>query len=186
MQSMRREYVSDSTQKKRISDVPQLIDMPPELIPEKRHAGPPYFAHHLQMVMDLVVTGSTVAEILRDNPTWFLYTDLMKIIHSDPELMNMFHYYQELRSEAWADQVKLAAEGKNWDGSPALEDTQRSSLRVSTLFRLMECHNQKRYGKKQELNINSKIDITEAMRRADDKVRRLDEARGITIEHSGE
>ena len=162
--------------------MPDLIDLPEWLIPEKHHIGPPYFKAHLEKVLDLMLEGSTVVEILRDNPQWFTLSDFMKIIHADPTLRDRFYEYQEMRIEAWTEQAKLASEGKNWDGTPALEDVPRSALRVNTIFRLAEAHSNKRYGRKQTIDVNNRVDMVEVMKQANERIERLnDERRALTV-----
>lgn len=149
--------------------VDRFIDsgIPYHLQPKKIHEGPPYDVACIPYILDRIVEGHTLASILRDDPALPRMNEFIQYVRSDPKLYQQYLEAKEARAEVYTDKMVAAAEGVNEKGEEVMEDVQRSRLKVDTYKWLAGVSNRQLYGEKKQIDVNTRLDLSEAMEMAE-------------------
>lgn len=145
--------------------------IPHWLQPPKLGRGDHYHEWTWETILDKLAAGETLTAICRD-VTMPEYGPLLKWIHAEEARKQRYYDARAIGMEAMGDQLLNIADGKNADGSDPVieEDVQRSALKVSTRKWLMGTLNRDRYGDSKKVDVNVNVDISEAMKAAQERI----------------
>lgn len=138
--------------------------------PIKTYEGPPYDVALVDFILEQMMEGYSLSAILRDDPTLPRNGEFMTYIRRRPELWQRFLDARHARAEIYRDKFECSIEGKDEFGNEVLEDVQRSRLKAEGYKFLMMVENRELYGEKKQIDITQKIDLTDAMKAAEQRV----------------
>ena len=160
--------------------------LPEWLMPPKTHQGPPYTEHQIEHILNRLGDGVSYASLRREDPTLPSYRELLKFLRKNQHLYNEYLEAQQDGSEALVDMGLDLINGVESDGSPCMDDVPRLQARLGMIKWVAGARYAKRYGEKRQIDVNNKIDLTDALRLADERAQQHRIARGVTIEHGNE
>jgi len=106
----------------------------------------------------------------------------LKFLRKNQHLYNEYFEAQQDGSEALVDMGLDLVNGVEPDGSPCMDDVPRLQARLGMIKWVAGARYSKRYGEKRQIDVNSKIDLTDALKLADERAQQHRLARGVTIE----
>ena len=130
-----------------------------------RQAFPAFF----ERALEWIAGGDTLTDLIREDYREIDKGAFNRWIHSNRDRLRRWEEAKRIGCESVEDRLIQIA-----DGSLALEDVQRSSLRVNTLKWLLGVWDRKRYGEVKQVDVTATINIHQALK----------EARGRVIEGS--
>jgi len=149
------------------------VNLPPDL-PAWLAPRPEFSRDDLGGLLGYLRNGKSLTAFCRDRS--IDPGTLRRWIHDDIERLNLYRDAQSLGAELIEDQLLDISDGTD---SQIPNDIQRDALRVKTRQYLLEVWNRDRYGNKARVEVGVTVDITGAMREAQQRVERL---RGRTFE----
>lgn len=164
-------------------ELPDWLTSPPTDIPVptreqqalKHQLVQTQFESMFTRVLEEMASGKTLTQVLNDDFRGFKAGAFLKWVKRDPERHNLYKEAKELRTEHWAAEVIEIA-----DADDALEDVQRSRLRIDTRKWLMGADNRKTYGETKTIDVGGSISIISALEAANSRVVDLIEAEDVT------
>ncbi len=139
------------------------------LQPEKRDSAPFYTERVWEDILDGIAAGQTLTSLC-NKPNTPEYNQMLKWVHSDPNRKERYYLAREIGAEKIEDGMLNIADGKDANGEPTMDDVQRSTLRISTRKWLLGVWNRKRYGETKQVDVKVEVDISEAMKLANERV----------------
>lgn len=122
----------------------------------------------------------SVAETLRDDLRDISYGSFLNWIHASPDREAAYQEARRVGALAMEDHAVAIADGIDpHTGQETMEDVTRSTLRINTRKFAMQAWNRDRYGEKRQIDQNVNIDIADAMKEADQRLRLH---RGVTVD----
>ena len=106
----------------------------------------------------------------------------MKVLRRDPALLNRYYEAQEDGSEALVDIGTDLINGVEPDGSPCMDEVPRLQARLHWIKWVAGARYNKRYGEKKQLEVNNKVDLTDALKAAEQRAQQMRLSRGTVIE----
>lgn len=143
--------------------------VPSWLQPPKLDRGPPYTEWTVDRALSLVSIGHSVAAICRDDPAMPEAAELLKYLHSTPELEARYHEAQRVGAEVLIDETMEVAQGTSRFDNVVPLDINRAGLIIKTAQWIAERRN-KRYRPSTNVEVTKTIDISKAMERASARV----------------
>lgn len=116
-------------------------------------------------VLQRISAGETLTSICKDE-VMPEYKRLLGWIHAEEERKNRYYLAREIGAERVEDQILDIADGLD----NVMEDVQRSALRITSRKWLLGVWNRKRYGETTNLDVNVRVDLSEAMAKAQERV----------------
>lgn len=144
--------------------------LPEWLCPPKKHVGPPYADHQIVKVLDHLSNGRSYASLVREDPTLPTYRELFKYLRQNPKLLDEYYEAQTVGTEALVDLGLDLMRGIAEDGTPSMDDVSRVREQLSYIKWVAGARNSKRYGEKRQVSIETKIDLSDAMKDAEKRV----------------
>lgn len=133
------------------------------------------FTSLFERVLEEVQEGKPLSRVVREDPRGVNLGQFMAWINRNPDRARQFEDAKEIGTYILEEKLDEIAEGVD-----VMEDIERSKLRYNALRWRMQAWNRKRYGEKQQIEqTNITIDLTDAMKRAEE----LSHNRGRVIEH---
>ena len=126
-------------------------------------------------VLEDMASGKTLTQVLNDDFRGFKAGAFLKWVKRDPERHSLYKEAKELRTEHWAAEVIEIA-----DAEDAVEDVQRSRLRIDTRKWLMGADNRKTYGETKTIDVGGSISIISALEAANSRVVELSDIEDVT------
>jgi hypothetical protein len=156
----------------RIED--RFIDsgIPLHLQPPKIHEGPPYDVALIHYMIEQIAEGGMLATMLADDPTLPRRNEFMQYISKRPDLKEAYENAREISGHANMEFSVLAAEGRDKEGSEVMETEQRSKVRSDAYRWAASVLNRKDYGDRKQIDVNQTLDLSDAMRMAEERVAR--------------
>lgn len=131
------------------------------------------FEAMFERVLDGIVEGQSAKSIVENDPRGIQYGRFYQWIKRDPERLARYEDAQEASAEVLMEESQQIA-----DGDPNLppEEVQRSILRINVRKFRIQSYNRKRYGDKQQVDLNSnhQISIVSALEEARSRMRTID------------
>jgi len=159
------------------SELIQTTGVPHWLQPPKKDGGEFYTEWVWEHALERCTAGETLTSICRDAHM----PDIERFrrwIFADPQRKARYYEAREAGAEKIEDEMLDIADGEG------MEDVQRSTLRINTRKWLLGVWNRKRYGESKQIDVNHTVDITDAMRAAEERAAMLHNDRmGVVIEH---
>jgi len=156
--------------------------LPEWMVPPKTHEGPPYTEHHLEFIFEKLSEGNTYASLQRDYPELPTRRELMKFLRKNQHLYEEYLESQRDGSETLVDMAQDLSNGVEPDGSPCMDDVPRLRERIGMIKWIAAARHTERYGEKRQIDVNSKVDLTDALRMADERAKQHRLSRGVTID----
>ena len=156
--------------------------LPEWMLPPKTHVGPPYTEHQLEFIMDGLSEGRSYASMRRMDPTLPTYGELLRYLRKNPELLSEYYGAHENGTEALTDIAADLLEGYEPDGSPCMDDVPRLKLRIDYIKWLAASRNSKRYGEKRQIDVTQKLDLSDALKQAEQRAHSYRLSRGVTVD----
>lgn len=141
-----------------MAELIKTTGIPHWLQPPKLARGDHYSEWTWEEVLSRLRSGHTLTSICKDE-TMPQYEQLLRWIHGDAH--RKAHYYEAraIGAEGIEDQLLAIADGVDNE----MEDVTRSTLRIQTRKWLLGVWDRKRYAETKQIDINSTIDLSDAM-----------------------
>lgn len=104
------------------------------------------YENFFEGALNRIALGHSLVDISQDDPRSIDTVEFMKWMRKDKERKQRFHEAQEIAAELLVAQTISIAAGEN-----SLEDTNRSTLRVNTNFKVAAFYAPKRFGSERGL-----------------------------------
>lgn len=158
--------------------------LPEWLTPPKTHVGPPYTEHQLEYILANLSEGRTYASLRREDPTLPTYGELLRWLRKHPELLKEYYESHENGTESLIEIGQGLIEGYEPDGSPCMDDVPMLKLRIDFIKWVAASRNAKRYGEKKQIDVTQKVDLSDALRIAEERAQRHRQrlTQGVTID----
>jgi hypothetical protein len=165
------------------SEIPDWLTSPPTPIPvrtaEQEHTRSQLvqtqFESMFIRVLEEMASGKTLTQVLNEDFRGFKAGAFLKWVKRDPDRHSLYKEAKELRTEHWAAEVIEIA-----DAEDAVEDVQRSRLRIDTRKWLMGSDNRKVYGETKTIDVGGSISIIGALEAANNRVVELSDVEDVT------
>ena len=148
--------------------------IPYDQLPKKTYEGPPYDVSVIPHIFERMWEGHSLSAILRDDPTLPRHGEFISYIRRYPDLWEMYMDAKVSRAEVMVDRLEYAINGKDNDGERMTEDVQWARLRYDGFKWMASVFNRDAYGEKKQIDVNNRLDLTEAMRHGEARVERLE------------
>lgn len=112
-----------------------------------------------EVCLDKVASGIPLKEALKDDIRGLNHGSILRWILRDEDRKRRYYEAQEMAAEMLASEMLEIADGKN----DALEDVQRSALRIKTRRELMEYWDKGRFGQIKKIELDNKLTLKDAM-----------------------
>lgn len=140
------------------------------LTPEEKQLMEMQFSHIFERVCDQLALGQPLTHILNSDPRSLDNARFLRWVLNDED--RKAEYYKALEEAAEHifvnDMIRIA------DAEDSLEDVQRSTLKLNTRWKYMAICNRKRFGDIKQIDSNIHIDLVDAIRKADERVRTIE------------
>lgn len=146
-----------------------VYNIPDWLQPPKLDRGSLYTDGDMKGVFRLMRSGMTLLDIC-EAPGMPDYRDLLAFIMENPDLRSEFLRAKADRTHALQEKLLVEAEGGRGE---IPNDVSRSALLVKTIMWQMEKDNPDEYGPRQNIEVTHTYDISEAMKKAQERHERL-------------
>lgn len=127
------------------------------------------FGNAFESIMDKVSSGWDLSAVLREDFRQFDYGLFIRWMNRDPERKRQYEEAKELRTDYLDGKMMRHALGQNDDGTPSIEDVQRSKLVVETIKWRMAADNRRRYGDSKSIEFGGTISIIGALKQAEER-----------------
>jgi hypothetical protein len=108
-------------------------------------------------VLEEMSSGRTLNQILTSDFRGFKSGAFLRWVKRDPERHSLYKEAKELRTEHWAGEIIEIA-----DAEDAVEDVNRSRVRIDSRKWLMAADNRKVYGETKTIDVGGSINILQA------------------------
>jgi len=139
-----------------------MTGLPTWLLPPKLDRGPPYHEDTVEKALLLLSGGSTVAKICREDPMMPKASELVKFLHSSPELQERYYEAQRIGAEVMVDQMMSIAMGDVDEEREIPMSEKRATLAISTIKWVASRRNT-RYQETTKIDVTAQIDLTGAI-----------------------
>lgn len=126
-------------------------------------------------VLDLIPKGYSLSAVLKEDLREFEYNSFMQWLRKDPVRVARYKDAKELRAEHWAGEIIEIA-----DASDALEDVNRSKLRIDSRKWLMGADFRKQYGDVKQIELGGSISVISALEAANNRLVELADVVDVT------
>lgn len=126
-------------------------------------------------VLEEMSSGRTLNQVLSSDFRGFKAGAFLKWVKRDPERHGLYKEAKELRTEHWAGEIIEIA-----DAEDAVEDVNRSRLRIDSRKWLMGSDNRKVYGETKTIDVGGSISIISALEEANNRVIELSDVTDVT------
>jgi len=131
-----------------------------------------------ERVVEGIYRGKHIRRLIENDNRIVSYEDFMKWIKRDHSRYERYKEAQELRMEFVANDIVEISDGIDSIDPSSSDSINRDKLRIDTRKWLMSAYNKKRYGEIKQVELNTTISLTDALRDAD---RRMIEGQVIDI-----
>jgi len=146
-----------------VDDLPHWMQTPQLPTPDDPHPTPSRQTHLLrhqtyanlfESSLERIMGGTPLTTIIANDPRGIQLGRFLFWINRDPTRKQRYEEACSIAAEAMAHELTAIADALDMDGSPLMEDVQRSALRMKSRTYLMEKWSPQRYGDSKRIQID--------------------------------
>ena len=126
----------------------------------------PWLEEVFEDVLEDLYEGMSIESVLARRGLRIKKGALIKWINDDTTRQERYMMAQMIGAEIMAAEVLNIADGVDASGNPIMDDTARSKLRIEARKWLTAVYNNRRYGAKQTVDVNTSVSINDALEEA--------------------
>ena len=164
--------------------MPLVDDMyPPGVtVPPRQWLGPPYCKNDFRRAFNYLANGESLDTLCLFDKTLPPSGTFMRYVRKHPDLWAEYKELMAGWTHLMAQRGQDVAAGKNPDGTPSLEETQRTQQRLGWSKTLMTAYDRDVWGDQKKIDLTHAIDLSGAMQAAEQRYMEL-QAENDYIEH---